>query len=68
MEYRITTNILSIMYNLIANLESPYTSYPRFQFSKHIHLFLAELWSLLYVMPLVPLMTQVAETHIDTRI
>ena len=40
MKYRISTNILSIMYNLIANLESPYTSCPRFQFSKHLHLFL----------------------------
>ena len=26
------------LYNLIANLESPYTSYSRFQFSKHLHL------------------------------
>ena len=33
MEYRISTNILT-------NLESPYTSYPKFQFSKRIHLFL----------------------------
>ena len=29
-----------IFSNLIANFESPDTSYSRFQFSKHIHLFL----------------------------
>ena len=33
-----TNNYIINLYNLITNLESPYTSYPRFQFSKHLHL------------------------------
>ena len=52
------------LYNLITNLKYPRTSYPRFQFSKHLHLLLS--YGHCHLCALVPLMVQVAMTHIFT--
>ena len=41
-------------------------NYPIFQFSKHLHFFNGVEVIVKFV-PLVPLMAQVAETHIDTQ-
>ena len=54
---------------MIANLGStyiPYMNYPIFQFSKHWH-FSQRKMAIVKFVSLVPLMTQVVETHTDTR-
>ena len=43
-------------------------NYPRYQFCKLLQYFPAELCQSLNLVPLVPLMAQAVETHIDARI
>ena len=49
----------------MAYLESTFMNYPGFQFLKHLHVFSYGI-SIAKFMPLVPLLAEVAETHIDT--
>ena len=55
------------LWKLIAYLESTFMNYPGFQFSKHLH-FSSCGNSITKFVPLVPLLAEVAETHIDTCI
>ena len=56
------------LWKLIAYLESTSMNYPGFQFSKHLHFSSCGISITRFARPLVPLLAEVAETHIDTCI
>ena len=55
------------LWKLITYLESSFMNYPGFQFSMHLH-FSSSGINITKFAPLVPLLAEVAETHIDTCI
>ena len=53
------------LWKLVAYLESTFMNYPGFQFSKHLHFSSKDIGISISV-PLVPLLVEVSDAHIDT--
>ena len=55
------------LWKLIAYLESTFMNNPGFQYTNHLHIFCCDIRLAKFVL-LVPLLAEVAKTHIDTCI